>query len=397
METSEKSQKEKKLGDSGYINKNCWLAKNLGYPPSTHCQYCELKLGNCLFSRYLVVSLVLVIFVFTLSFFVEKSISKSLIVSVFTLVIAYGYYFDKSTRKIVEASFAQRKANEALEDFSLTLQHKVHEQTEKIREAYNVEKKAKESLERLDQQKNEFMMITQHHLRTPLTSMMGYVSLLQDGAYGKVPKKISQVVDKFGASSGRLIRIVNEFLDLSRFQMGEKVIKLESGVDVKAIIENVLSELKIEADKKGLTLKIEEPKEVISKIQADSNRLQVVLVNIIDNAIKYTQRGGILIQLKNKIDSTGSFGQELEIIIKDTGVGMDRGQIDNLFANLFTRGEEAKSINVTGIGIGMYLSSKIINSHNGKIWVESEGKDKGSVFHIELPVVQPEAPGVISG
>ena len=383
MEKTGEPEIEKKLGEYGYVNKNCWLAKNLGYPPSKHCQYCELKFPNCLFFRYLVVSLILVLVILSVSFFIEGSVSKSFIISIFALVIVYGYFFDKSTQKIIESSFAQRKAKESFEDLSKNLQQKVNDQTKEIREAYIVEKEARESLQKLDQQKNEFMMITQHHLRTPLTSMMGYVSLIEDGAYGKVPKKINEVIKRFGVSSGKLIRIVNEFLDLSHFQMGDKIVKLESSVDVKVIVEGVLNELKIEADKKGLTFKIEEPKESIPKIKADQDRLQVVLVNIIDNAIKYTQKGGIVVQFKSKADYSG---QKIEIIVKDTGVGMDKSQIDNLFLNLFSRGEDAKSFNVTGMGVGMYLSSKIISSHNGKIWAESAGKDKGSAFYIELPV-----------
>ncbi|MCX6720107.1 MAG: HAMP domain-containing sensor histidine kinase [Candidatus Staskawiczbacteria bacterium] len=385
METNESLQTEKKLGDSGYVNKNCWLARNLGYPPSKHCQYCELQFTNCLFFRYLIVSSILVAALVLASFFVEGGISKVFIVSVFVLVITYGYFFDKSTQKIIESSFAQRKAKESFEELSRNLQQKVNEQTREITEAYVIEKNAKESLQKLDQQKNEFMMITQHHLRTPLTSMMGYVSLLQDGAYGKVPKKIGEVVARFGISSGKLIRIVNEFLDLSHFQMGEKIVKLESDVDVKAIVESVINELKIDADKKALTLEIEEPKEIIPKIQVDSDRLQVVLVNIIDNAIKYTQKGGVTVQLRNKTENSE---QKLEIIVKDTGAGMNKSQLDNLFQNLFVRGTEAKIANITGMGIGMYLSSKIIKSHNGRIWAESDGKEKGSSFHIELPVKQ---------
>jgi len=384
MTESVKKQKDNKLGEPGYINQNCWLASNLGYPPSEHCRYCEIKLKDCVFSKYLIISSVLASVLFILSFLVDGSISKILIISVFTLIIVYGYYFDKSTQKIIIASFEEKKAKKSFEELNKDLQHRVDTQTKEIMRAYDVEKKAKESLQKIDQQKNEFMMITQHHLRTPLTSMMGYVSLLQQGAYGKVPKKINEILERFGISTTRLIEMVNDFLDLSHYELGKPVIKLETNIDAKEIIGDVIKELHIEADKKGLTLEIDEPKEQIPKIQADSNRLRAVFTNIIDNAIKYTDKGGIFVQMATKTDNSG---QNLEITIKDTGIGMDKDEINNLFLNLFTRGEDAKYANVSGKGIGMYLSAKIIGSHNGKIWAESEGKNKGSAFHIELPVV----------
>ena len=205
----------------------------------------------------------------SISYAFEGKISNLLIVAIFTLVVIYGYFFSRSTEKIIIANFEERKAKESFESLNKNLEQKVSEQTKEIKGAYDIEKKAKENLQDLDVQKNEFMMITQHHLRTPLTSMMGYVSLLEDGAYGKVPPKIEKVVERFGISSGKLLRVVNEFLDLSQFEMGEKVIKIERNVDVKAIIKSTMNELSPDAKKKGLTLKFEEPKEDIPKIQVN--------------------------------------------------------------------------------------------------------------------------------
>lgn len=277
-----------------------------------------------------------------------------------------------------------------VQEFNQTLQQKVEEQTKEIREqkekiekAYNLEKKSLENLKKLDQQKSEFMLITQHHLRTPLTSMIGYVSLLQDGIYGRVPAKIAKVIKKFSVSSNSLIRMVNEFLDLSEFSMGQKVVKVKPGVDIASIVEDIINEMDFHAEEKGLDLKFKKPKEEIYKIQADVNKLQAALINIVDNAIKYTQKGSIIIELQNK---TVGDAKKVEIIVKDTGIGIEKKQIENLFLNLLNRGENAKKINVTGRGIGLYLSSKIIESHKGKIWAESEGLNKGSAFHIELPV-----------
>ena len=249
------------------------------------------------------------------------------------------------------------------------------------KQAYAVEKKAKEDLENLDKTKNEFMLVTQHHLRTPLTSMMGYMDLIESGAYGKLPKKIEPIIHKFGASSQDLIKIVNEFLDASQFQLGKKVIVCQSNINIELILRNIVMELAIQSKEKGLYLDFEKPSTTIPLIEADPSKLQVALTNIIDNAIKYTKEGGIDVKIEVRDGN-------VQIMIKDTGIGMEKGDLDSIFNTLFSRSQEAKKANATGSGIGLYLSAKIIQAHNGKIWVESEGIGKGSAFYINLPIKQ---------
>ncbi len=115
MEKDEKLQKTK-IGELRYLNENCWLVKNLNYSPSDRCRYCELKFHNCLFFQYLIISLVLALSIFTLFFLIERRVSNLIVISVFVLIIIYGYFFNKSTDKIIEANFAQRKAYEELKE-----------------------------------------------------------------------------------------------------------------------------------------------------------------------------------------------------------------------------------------------------------------------------------------
>ncbi|MEK7173047.1 MAG: histidine kinase dimerization/phospho-acceptor domain-containing protein, partial [Patescibacteria group bacterium] len=191
--------KEIKIGEQGYVNKNCWLAKNLKYPPSKRCQYCESKFPNCLFFRYSIVSLILIILILIASFLIEGHVSRLVIISIFVLVIVYGYFFDKSTEDIIEANFAQRKAKEALEELSENLQEKVAEQTKELQEsyqkveaAYEIEKQAHKELKRIDEAKSQFIMATQHHLRTPLTALKGYLSMSLEGDFGKIGKVLKE-------------------------------------------------------------------------------------------------------------------------------------------------------------------------------------------------------------
>ena len=252
------------------------------------------------------------------------------------------------------------------------------EVTKKVQRAYEVEKRARKELNKLDEVKNQFIMASQHHLRTPLTSMRGYLELLLEGQYGKISPQVKEVLRRFNLSSERLIKIVNEFLDITQFQLGKEVIMPQPGVDLEPIFKEIVEELGMETKARGLYLRVNKPKR-LPKIKADSEKLKIALFNIVDNAIKYTRKGGITINIK-KTDS------KVQITVKDTGVGIPKEQQKGLFNKLFVRGKEATKLHGTGRGIGLYIAYHIIKAHNGKIWVESEGKGKGTIFFIELPI-----------
>ena len=384
MEKSEKI-KRKKSGEIEYFNKNCWLVKTLNYSPYNRCQYCRLKFRNCLFLQYQIISLILIFFILILSFLIEGKMPELVIISVFTLIVVYGYFFSKSTDKIIQASFSERKAKEALSKLNEKLEGKVLEQTKEIREAYKkvekaykVEKKSHEELKKLDKAKSQFILATQHHLRTPLTGMLGYLDLIFGGSYGKVPAKLKNTLKRFESATKILIRLVNEFLDISQFQLGREVIAVKPDVQIESILKEIVDEINLEAEAKNLYIKVEQDKKMPS-INADPEKLKVALFNIIDNGIKYTNKGGITIKIKT-IDSNIRFA------IKDTGTGIAQKDLKFLFDKLFERGEKADKFYATGRGIGLFISTLIIEAHKGRIWAESEGKNKGSTFYIELPI-----------
>lgn len=246
-----------------------------------------------------------------------------------------------------------------------------------IRRAYETEKKAKEELQRLDEAKTQFTMATQHHLRTPLTSMRGYIDLIMSGTYGKIPDRLKEPLLKFEISTKRLIKIVNEFLDISQFQLGKQVVSLKPGIKIEPIINEIIEELKFEVESKKLYLILEKPENLYA-IKADEEKLKVALFNLIDNAVKYTQKGGVRITITD--------GETIEIKIKDTGIGIAKEDIEKIFGRTFERGKEAKRVFTTGRGIGLYITGEIVKAHHGRVWVESDGVGMGSTFHVELPV-----------
>ncbi len=247
---------------------------------------------------------------------------------------------------------------------------------EDVRRAYVVEKQAKEQLQELDRFKDHFLTQAQHDLRTPLTAIMGYTDMLLQGMFGKQTKKTLEVIQKIQLVSKSMKAKADSFLDLAQFQLGKSPVTLKDGVGMFAILDEVKSELDFKASTKNIYLQLEKPEKDLV-IRADREKLKAAIFNIVDNAVKYTPKGGVTIALKNH--------DTVKIIITDTGIGIAKEKLDSVFGTMFERSEQAKKT-AAGAGVGLYLSGQIIEAHHGKVWAESEGEGKGSVFHIELPL-----------
>ncbi len=369
---------EKKIGQEGFVNRKCWLANSAGRPPSKRCQYCASKFSDCLFFRYLAVSLILVVLVLVGSFIMEGVISKAVVLSIFLLVIVYGYFFNKSTEDIIIANFRQKKATDDLEVLANNLQQKVEEQTKDIKTAYDVEKRAREVLQRTDCAKSQFMALANHHLRTPLTTINWYSEFLLSGKYGKISKKTKEIVEKIKQSAIEEIGVVDDLLNISQMQLNGEVIKTKVKMDLENVLEQIEKNAKVAAEKKNISFNFNKTG-TAPLIMGDACKLKMAIENIVDNAIKYTEKGSVDVNVE--VDP-----RVVKISVKDTGIGLSEEDLENIFGKTFERGEEAQKMFATGKGIGLYLSSKIIEAHNGKIWGKSEGRGKGSTFIIEFPV-----------
>ena len=240
-----------------------------------------------------------------------------------------------------------------------------------------MEIKRREEIERIDRVKSEFISIVSHQLRTPLTAIKGYISMILEGTYGNIPEKMEKPLVHIYKSNERLIKLVNDILNLSKLETGK--IEFEPGpTSLKELIAEVVEELKINAEKKNLYLQFAEIKEPLPEIMVDRNKLRQVILNIIDNAIKYTQEGGIAIKLEKTND-------QVKIQISDTGEGMTKEEINNLF-QMFSRATAGTQLHTEGAGLGLYVARRFIEIHGGKIWAESSGKGRGSTFFIQLPI-----------
>lgn len=239
------------------------------------------------------------------------------------------------------------------------------------------EVKRREDAEILSRAKSEFISMASHQLRTPLTAIKGYTSMMLEGSYGKIEPRGKRVLSNVLTSSERLVKIIEDLLNISRIELGRMKFEKQS-IDMKKMIDGIYKEMKTRAKNKDINLIWKKPKIDFPKLNIDELKIRQVVYNIVDNAIKYTKLGKIEIKLARKKSN-------LIISISDTGKGFSDKDREKLF-ELFTRGEAGTDTFVEGTGMGLFVAKKFVNLHQGKIWAESKGKDKGSVFHIELPI-----------
>ncbi|OGZ05143.1 MAG: hypothetical protein A2845_02380 [Candidatus Lloydbacteria bacterium RIFCSPHIGHO2_01_FULL_49_22] len=237
--------------------------------------------------------------------------------------------------------------------------------------------KSNEQLRIIDKRKSEFVSIVSHQLRTPITAMKGYSSLLLEDSYGPITDAVRAPIEKIFVSSKRLAEMVTDFLNISKIEQGTMTYTL-TPVDVGTMITDLTEEFIPVARLKNIRLQADVPTSEKFIVNADDGKLRQVLSNLIDNSIKYTPQGGVDISVETLLE------RDLILIkIKDTGIGLSQEDIHHLFGK-FTRGSEGQRHNTDGSGLGLYVAKKMLEAQGGNVWVDSEGPGKGSTFIIEL-------------
>jgi len=234
-------------------------------------------------------------------------------------------------------------------------------------------------LKRLDRAKSEFISIASHQLRTPLSIIKGYISMIREGSYGKVSPEIGTTMNKVYLSNERLIKLVNDLLDLSRMESGRMKYEFAE-MDLKALVDSIVDEFQLPAGDKGIKIgRAPSQSSGFPKVFGDAWKLRQVIFNLIDNSLKYTNTGSIEIKLEKEDDS-------LKLSVKDSGIGMSQETADAVFHKFVRGGKDASRANAGGTGLGLYIAKRIVDDHKGEIWAESEGEGKGSTFFVTLPI-----------
>lgn len=242
--------------------------------------------------------------------------------------------------------------------------------------AYDDLRTANSKLLELDELKTEFLSIASHQLRTPLSIIKGYVSLLEEGAYGKMPKESQEILQNIDISNERLVKLVDEFLNISRIEQGRTKYYFEE-VNFLPIAEGILSELKAKADPRDITLTLD-ASEGLSHVIADAEKLRHCLYNFVDNAIKYSPANSkVSVQIHD-------LKQGLEIKVIDNGAGLDEKDIKNLFQKFYRSPHVMRE--VQGTGLGLFVVKQFAEAHGGKVWAKSTGVGKGSEFGFWVPL-----------
>lgn len=267
---------------------------------------------------------------------------------------------------------------EEIQQFNITLQQKVDEATKQLRQT-------NDKLRALDETKDEFISMASHQLRTPLTSVKGYVSMVLEGDAGKISKMQKELLNQAFVSSQRMVYLIADLLNVSRLRTGKFVIE-NKPTQLADVIETELEQLVETAKSRHLQLIYNKPKEFPS-LMLDETKIRQVIMNFVDNAIYYTPADGhITVNLADK-------GESIELTVNDDGLGVPKTEQHHLFTK-FYRANNAKRARPDGTGLGLFMAKKVIIAQGGAVIFNStEGKGSTFGFSFAKSKLAPLPPG----
>lgn len=252
---------------------------------------------------------------------------------------------------------------EEIQNFNLTLQAKVEEATRKLR-------KANDKLRQMDETKDDFISMASHQLRTPLTSVKGYTSMVLEGDAGKLNEGQKKLLNQSFFSAQRMVYLIADLLNVSRLKTGKFVVEA-TPVNLAEVVAEEVEQLKETAASRSLTLSYDKPKK-FSEVMLDDTKTRQVIMNFIDNAIYYTPSGG---HIEVKLAETST---TIELRVEDDGIGVPKREQPHLFTKFYRAGN-ARHARPDGTGLGLFMAKKVIVSQGGALIFESQ-EGKGSTF-----------------
>lgn len=227
--------------------------------------------------------------------------------------------------------------------------------------------------------KTEFVSISAHQLRTPLSAVKWTLKMILDGDLGKISKEQREFLSKTYKSNQRMIRLINDLLNVTRIEEGRFLYNLKNQ-NITKIAQEIINSCSALAKRKKINLKFQKPKSKIPKPKVDIEKISIVFQNLIDNAIHYTKSGGkVNVSIKHLKDKN-----DILVSVEDTGMGIPKKQQKRIFKRFF-RGVDAVKMETVGTGLGLFIAKNIVEAHGGKIWFES-AENKGTTFYFTIPV-----------
>ena len=230
--------------------------------------------------------------------------------------------------------------------------------------------------------RDEFFSIASHELRTPLTAIRGNAGMILDNYSDKLPDKdIVEMLNDIHEGSERLITIVNDFLNVSRLEMGKIEYKIES-LKLESVVADVIKEFEVTGSRQKVQIEVKQPVEPLPEVSGDSDRIKQVLINLIGNGLKFTHDGSITVALVQKESG-------VVVEVSDTGEGIPKELQGLLFHKFQQAGSSLYTRDTSkGTGLGLYISKLMMEGMGGKIWLERSELGKGSTFAFSLPIAK---------
>jgi signal transduction histidine kinase len=255
-----------------------------------------------------------------------------------------------------------------LQESYASLEQKVEARTHELAEKGR-------QLELASQHKSQFLANMSHELRTPMNAILGYTELIMDHIYGEVPEKISEVLERVQQSGHHLLDLINDVLDISKMEAGQLTLALND-YSLAEVVQTVFSAVESLAVEKGLALTVSLPPD-LPLGKGDERRLTQVLLNLLGNAIKFTEVGAV------QVRATAADGA-FTVAVSDTGPGISEADQQKIF-EAFQQADSSITRKKGGTGLGLSIVKRIVEMHGGRVWVESR-QGRGSTFWFTLPI-----------
>ena len=369
----------KQIISRGRINQNCLLRRNVRTQPYGRCTVCTLRLSQCHAWQSSGMSFLLVALMLSALLVPPGWPQMLVIAAALGVVVWQGMVNHKRTddliygqHRLVELTQELRAKQAVIERQNSTLAAQVEQRTAELRETNMHLAAANLELLELDQVRSTLLSNVSHELRTPLTGILGAAQNLRDGLAGGLTQAQQEYVAMIENDSGRLIRVVNELLEWGRLEAGR--IRLQrSPVAVRSLVQEVIALLRPAAECKRVTLALDSDADVAA--DADADKLKQVLINLLDNAIKFAPpQSQVRLVIANGVGG-------LRLTVEDQGPGIDAADVPYLFER-FYRGRSSDG--TAGSGLGLAIARNLARLHGGDISVEST-PDRGSRFTLSLP------------
>jgi signal transduction histidine kinase len=352
----------------------------------------------------------------------------------FFLVFLYAYLYERIVernreqlesinegldRKIMDQTLELRVSNESLKSMKVDLERRVAVRTadlsntnqkltleiERHKRTAEALKTAKEAADKANRAKSEFLANMSHELRTPLNHIIGFTDLVVGKNFGDLNETQEEYLGDVLHSSKHLLSLINDILDLSKVEAGKLELNL-GRVNIKEVLEGSLVMIKEKALKHRI--RVEKDLDGIAEVmRADERKLKQIMYNLLSNAVKFTSDHGVIMVTARHLTAvhgqrasdggttaqlperqhphSGVNGELLEISVRDSGIGIKAEDLERIFKP-FEQVDSKESRRYQGTGLGLSLTKSLVELHGGKIWAESEGEGKGSVFRFVLPI-----------